>query len=81
MIRLEISIHIDGSTSLPLRERHPVWREIDSRLRTGRAKNGETPGKGRFVIDSSETFRNLQFSHLPAHSDEFVVSVLQFEIN
>ena len=81
MICLEVSIHIDGPMSLPPGERNPVWREVDSRLWTGGAKNGETPRKGRFIVDSFQTFRNLQFSHLPAHSNEFMVSVLQFEMN
>ena len=81
MICLVVSIHIDGLTSLPPGERNPVWREVDSRLWTGGAKNGETSGKGRFIVDSSKMFRNLQFAHLPAHSNEFMVSVLQFVMN
>ena len=78
---MEIAIHIDCSSSLPFWVIDPVGRQVDSRLWTRGAKYCKAARRGGLAIHRSKTFRNLQFSHLPAHPNQFMVSVLCSEVN
>ena len=57
VICMEVPIDSDGSSREPIWEIGPVWWEIDSRLWTGGAENGERARSRRLVlINCSKTF-------------------------
>lgn len=82
VISLKIPIHCYRSTGQPIREIHPIRRKIDSRLRTRRAEQGKAAWR-RWggVINGTESFHNLQFSHLSADPDQFLIPVLLYRVN
>jgi len=76
VISMKVSIHGNRSTSHPTWEVPPVLRQVDSWLWARGAKKRKASRSRNWFVNLSETFRNLQLSHLPVDSNQFHVSVL-----